>query len=441
VLDTIETLFGGLSDEGLLRSEMRRLFRWLKEREVTAVITAERGDGTLTRHGIEEYVSDCVILLDNRVIDQIATRRLRIVKYRGSAHGTNEYPFLIDSAGVEVVPITAAGLDYKVSSERISTGIPDLDAMVGGGLYRGSSVLVSGPAGSGKSSLAAHFAVAACRRGERCIYFTFEESQDQVVRNMASIGLDLASPLAAGTLAFHATRPSVYGLESHLAFMQRAVRERDPEVVIFDGIATFLTTGSAHEVRALFVRLIDFLKGHEVTTVYTSLSVGEGSEEMSEVGISSLIDSWLLLREVESGGERNRALYLLKSRGMRHSRQVREQLLTDHGIELPEVFLGPDGILVGSARLAEEARQHAEAADWEQEVERRRRDLLLKREEMEARVATLHHEFKVEEEQLERLLSTEERRRRSLASLRKNIARDRQHDMIGDRLRTREERP
>jgi circadian clock protein KaiC len=441
VLDTLETLFGGLGSEAILRAELRRLFRWLKDRQVTAIITAERGDGALTRYGIEEYVSDCVILLDNRVVDQVATRRLRIVKYRGSAHGTNEYPFLIDEGGLEVVPITGSGLDYKVSRERISTGIPDLDAMLGGGFYRGSSILVSGSAGSGKSSVAAHFAAAACSRGERCVYFSFEESQDQVVRNMASIGIDLEAPLRAGDLVFHAARPTLYGIESHLAVMHRAVRQANPRVVVIDAIATFLSTSAAADVRALFVRLMDLLKERQITALYTSLTPGGSHQELTEVAISSLIDSWLLLREIESAGERNRALYLLKSRGMRHSSQVRELLLTDRGIELPEVFLGADGILVGSARLAEQAHQQAEDAAREQEVERRRRDVELKREEMEARVALLRHEFTVEQERLERLLVDEERNRDTASALRREMARSRQSDSTGSRLRTRHERP
>jgi circadian clock protein KaiC len=439
VLDTLETLFGGLGSEAILRAELRRLFHWLKDRQVTAIITAERGDGALTRYGIEEYVSDCVILLDNRVIDQVATRRLRIVKYRGSAHGTNEYPFLIDEGGLEVVPITGSGLDYKVSRERVSSGIPDLDAMLGGGYYRGSSVLVSGPAGSGKSSVAASFAAAACSRGERCVYFTFEESQDQVVRNMASIGIDLEAPLRAGSLLFHAARPTLYGIEGHLAVMHRAVRQADPQVVVVDAIATFLSTSAAADVRALFVRLMDLLKARQVTALYTSLTPPGGHQEMTEVAISSLIDSWLLLREIEAAGERNRGLYLLKSRGMKHSSQVRELLLTDHGIELPAVFLGADGILVGSARLAEQTRQLAEAAAQEQEVERRRRDVELKGEEMEARVALLRHEFSVEQERLERLLADEKRNRDAAATLRQEMARMRQSDSTGSHLRTRNE--
>jgi circadian clock protein KaiC len=337
------------------------------------------------------------------------------------------------------VPITASALDYKVSHQRISSGIPDLDAMLGGGYYRGSSILVSGPAGSGKSSVAASFAAAACGRGERCIYFTFEESQDQVVRNMASIGLDLAAPLASGLLVFHAARPTLYGIEGHLAVMYRAVRETEPQVVIVDAVGTFLSTSSATDVRALFVRLMDFLKGRQVTGLYTSLTAAGDRQEQTEVAISSLIDSWLLVREIESAGERNRGLYLLKSRGMRHSSQVRELLLTDHGIEMPEVFVGADGILVGSARLAEQARQRSETAAWEHEAERRRRDLEVKREDLEARVAALRHEFAVEQERLERLLADEKRNRDTASALRQELARIRQTDSTGSRLRTRNE--
>ncbi|HEV7515517.1 MAG TPA: circadian clock protein KaiC [Thermoanaerobaculia bacterium] len=426
-LDTLETLFGGLGNEAVLRSELRRLFRWLKDRQVTAVITAERGDGALTRYGLEEYVSDCVILLDNRVIDQAATRRLRVVKYRGSAHGTNEYPFLIDEGGLEVLPITAAGLKHAASRERVSTGVPQLDAMLGGGgYYRGSSVLVSGTAGSGKSSLSAHFAAAACKRGERCVYFAFEESEDQVVRNMSSIGVDLATPLRQGKLLFHATRPTLYGLEGHLAIMHKRIREADPQVVIIDPISTFLSVSNATDVKALFVRLMDFLKEKQITAFFTSLTTPGGSLEQTDVGLSSLIDTWLLLRDLESGGERNRGLYVLKSRGMSHSNQVREFLLTDHGIELVDVCLGPEGVLTGSARRAQAARERTETAVREEEIARQRRELDLRRQVMEARIATLRTEFKMEEEQLERLLAEEGTSRERLAQERAEMVRGRQ---------------
>jgi circadian clock protein KaiC len=426
-LDTLETLFGGLGNEAVLRAELRRLFRWLKDRGVTAVITAERGDGALTRYGLEEYVSDCVILLDHRVIDQVATRRLRVVKYRGSAHGTNEYPFLIDEGGLEVLPITTAGLQHAVSRERVSTGVPQLDAMLGGGgVYRGSSVLVSGTAGSGKSSLAAHFITAACRRGERAVYFAFEESQDQVVRNMSSIGVDLATPLREGRLSFHAARPTVFGLEGHLAIMHKRVREADPALVIIDPISTFLSVGTSADVKALLVRLMDFLKERQITALFTSLTTPGGSLEQTDVGISSLIDTWLLLRDLESGGERNRGLYVLKSRGMNHSNQVREFLLTDQGIELVDVYLGPEGVLTGSARRAQQVRERTETTAREEEIARQRRELDLRREVLEARIATLRSEFRMEEEQLERLLAEESVRRSRLAEERAESARSRQ---------------
>lgn len=427
-LDTLETLFGGLANHAVLRSELRRLFRWLKERQLTAVVTAERGIGTLTRHGIEEYVSDCVILLDHRVVEQVATRRLRIVKYRGASHGTNEYPFLIDETGIEVLPITAAGLDHAVSSERISTGVPQLDLMLDGGYYRGSSVLVSGTAGAGKSSLAASFAAAACGRGERCIYFAFEESQDQLVRNMASIGIDLGAWLRAGTLLFRATRPTLVGLEGHLASMYKAVREAEPRAVVIDPIGTFLAMSAANEVKALLVRLLDFLKARQVTALLTCLTSPRLLDETA-IGISSLIDTWLLVQDLERGGERNRGLYVLKSRGMAHSRQVREFLLTDHGIELVDVSVGPEGVLVGSARQAQEARERLDAAAWEREVERRRRALEIKRQSLEVRIAALRDEFSMEEEELARVLGDDNLSRTLLVEDRAESARSRQADL------------
>jgi circadian clock protein KaiC len=338
VLDTIETLYGGLSNTALLRGELRRLFRWLKEKGVTAIITGERGQATLTRHGLEEYVSDCVIALDHRVSEQLSTRRLRIVKYRGTAHGTNEYPFLIDENGISVMPITSLGLGHEASDERISTGVPRLDAMLGGaGVYRGSSVLVTGTAGTGKTSLAAHFAEATCRRGERCLYFAFEESESQLARNMRSIGLDLAAWARKGLLRFDAMRPSAYGLEMHLATIHKLVARHQPRAVVVDPITTFLRAGASVEVEAMVVRLLDFLKANGITALFTSLTHGGHSLEGSEIAVSSLIDTWIFLRDIERGGERNRGVHVIKSRGMAHSNQVREFLLTDEGVQIRDL--------------------------------------------------------------------------------------------------------
>lgn len=413
VLDTLETLFSGLSNEAILRAELRRLFRWLKERGVTAVITGERGDGTLTRQGLEEYISDCVILLDHRVIDQLATRRLRVVKYRGTLHGTNEYPFLIDEHGIEVLPITSLGLVHEASTERVSTGVQGLDEMLGSaGFYRGSSVLVSGRAGSGKSSLAAHFVDAACRRGERAVYFAFEESQSQIVRNMRSLGLDLQPWIDQGLLSFHAARPTLHGLERHLVSMYKQIRRFQPRVVVVDPITNFLSVGNQEEVKAMLMRLIDFLKSSHITALFTSLTHGLDLET-TDVAVSSLMDAWLLLREVEANGERNRLLNVLKSRGMAHSNQVRELLLTSRGVELVDVYLGPAGALTGAARAAQEAQERAAAVDRQQEIERQRRELERRRQALEARIAAQRLEFETEEEELtrrlEQALSREER--------------------------------
>ena len=341
VLDSLETLFGGLSDAAVLRAELRRLFRWLKDKGVTAIITGERGDGTLSRHGLEEYVSDCVIVLDHRVTEQLSTRRLRVVKYRGTAHGTNEYPFLIDESGISVLPVTSLGLRQEASRERISTGVHQLDAMLGGkGVYRGSSVLISGTAGTGKTSLAAHFVDAACRRGERCLYFAFEESESQLVRNMRSIGLDLARWSMKRLLRFHATRPSAYGLETHLVSFHKMVNEFQPRVVVVDPITTFLGAGTSLDAESMMMRLIDFLKSRRITALFTSLTHAGNAPEGSQVGISSLIDTWLFVRETELGGERHHVLSIIKSRGMAHSNQVRELLLTDHGAEIKDLYTG-----------------------------------------------------------------------------------------------------
>ena len=391
VLDTIEVLFGGLSNQRVLRSELRRLFRWLKDRGLTAVVTGERGDGTLTRQGIEEYVSDCVILLDHRVTEQVSTRRLRIVKYRGTTHGTNEYPFLIDDNGITVLPITSARLQQPASDERISSGVAELDRMLGGeGYHRGSSILVSGTAGTGKTSLAAHFADATCRRGERCLYFAFEESPGQFVRNMRSIGLDLEPWIDKDLLRFHASRPSEYGLEMHLAMMNREIDHFGPSVMVIDPVSNLTSAGTLSDSQAMLTRLIDLLKMRQITTLMTNLTTGGGtSTEMTEMGISSVVDNWLLLRDVELNGERNRVMYVLKARGTAHSNQVREFLLTDRGIELIPVYVGPSGVLTGSARVAQEARERAEAIAQEQQLEQRRRERARAKARVELQIAAL----------------------------------------------------
>jgi circadian clock protein KaiC len=334
VLDTIEVLFSALPNQGILRAELQRLFRWLKDKGVSAVITAERGEGSLTRFGLEEYVADCVILLDHRVTDQMSTRRLRIVKYRGTLHGTNEYPFLITRDGISVLPITSVGLDHKALGERVSTGVKELDEMLGGkGYYRGSSVLISGTAGTGKSSLSAAFVDAACRRGERCLYFAFEESANQILRNMRSIGMDLAPHVKKGLLQFHVARPTVYGLEMHLVTMYNLIKEHKPKIVVLDPITDFFAVGSRAEVKAAITRIIDFLKTNQVTALFTSYTEDDGPNE-TVVGVSSLIDTWITLRNLEKNGERHRGLFVLKSRGMAHSNQIRSFQLASDGIKI-----------------------------------------------------------------------------------------------------------
>jgi len=411
VLDTIETLFSGLSNEAILRAELRRLFRWLKDRGMTAIITAERGDGTLTRHGLEEYVSDCVILLDHRVIEQVSTRRLRIIKYRGTVHGTNEYPFLIDEQGVSVLPITSLGLQHSVSDERVPSGVAGLDSMLGGqGYYRGSTVLVSGTPGSGKSSLAAHFANAACQRGEICLYWSFEESPGQITRNMRSIGIDLEPWLQKGLLRFHSTRASLHGLEMHLAMFHKLVQQFAPSVVVVDPINGLGLVGSQKDSAAMLTRMIDFLKQQGITALLTNLASANQSQEATDVEVSSLVDTWLLLRDIEANGERNRALYVLKSRGMAHSNQIREFLMTDRGIDLIDAYVGAEGVLTGSSRKSQEAREKAAVLLRQQEIEIKQREIERKRAALEARILVLRKEFEVEEEEAKRIIGQEQLR-------------------------------
>jgi circadian clock protein KaiC len=374
----------------VLRSELRRLFEWLKGKGVTAIITGERGEGTLTRYGLEEYVADCVILLDNRVHDQLSTRRMRIVKYRGSAHGTNEYPFIIDEEGITVMPITSSGLAHDAPTKRVSSGIPDLDQMLEGkGYFEGSSVLVSGMAGSGKSTVAAHFADSMCASGKRCIYFAMEESPQQIIRNMRSVGIDLQKWIDKKLLQFSARRPSLFGLETHLATMYRDVTDFNPAGVVMDPMSALLTAGASGDVHSMVLRLVDFLKSRNITALFTNLGVGAGDIANTEIQISSLMDTWLLLYNRESNGEHNRQLYLLKSRGMAHSNQVREFIMSSDGIKLREAYVGPEGVLTGSARLAQEAQDKAAALVREQDMERRSRELERKRREIEAQIEIL----------------------------------------------------
>ncbi|HJU93386.1 MAG TPA: circadian clock protein KaiC, partial [Pyrinomonadaceae bacterium] len=435
VLDTLEALFSALPNEAIVRAELRRLFRWLKNKGVTAVITCERGEGTLTRYGLEEYVADCVILLDHRVENQISTRRLRIIKYRGTSHGTNEYPFMIDENGFSVLPITALGLNHKASTERISSGVPRLDTMLGSaGFYRGSSVLVSGTAGTGKSTIGAHFIESACRRGERALFFAFEESQDQIIRNMRSLGIDLEKFVKKDLLRFHNARPSAFGLEVHLALIHKVIVEFEPTVVVIDPITNFLGVADFTQTKAMLTRLIDFLKLKQVTAMFTSLTGSKSEIEDSEVGVSSLMDAWLLVKNIESNGERNRGLYVLKARGIAHSNQVREFMLTDHGIELVDAYIGAEGVLMGSARSSQVARETAAEVDRRLAMERKERELQRKRELYEAQLVTLKGQYEGDRDAILRELDEAKQREKVIADQRLEIARLRQADSDGVQL-------
>jgi circadian clock protein KaiC len=406
VLDTLEALFSGLKNQAILRAEIRRLFRWLKDHGLTAVITGERGEGALTRYGLEEYVSDCVILLDNRVNGQIATRRMRIVKYRGTAHGVNEYPFLIDETGFSVLPVTSLGLQHQASTERVTSGVEALDEMLGGkGFYRGSTILVSGYAGSGKTTIAAHFAEATCEAGERCVYFALEESFSQLCRNMKGIGIDLKKYQELGLLGFHAWRPTSYSMEMHLVRMYKFIDEFKPDAVIVDPITNLISAATDQsEVTSILTRLLDFLKSKQITTVFTSLTQGGATPEATDVGISSLIDTWLLVRDMETNGERNRALYAIKSRGMAHSNQVREFLITPKGVQLIPAYVGANGVLTGTSRIIQESQEAAAREKGRRELERRRFNLEAKRRAMEAQIAVLRAEYDIAEKEVNSIL-------------------------------------
>lgn len=411
VLDTIESLFAGLDNQAILRAELRRLFHWLKTKGVTAIITGERGEATLTRQGLEEYVSDCVIVLDHRVIEQVSTRRLRIVKYRGSTHGTNEYPFLIDEDGISVLPITSLKLDNEVSSDVISTGVPGLNEMFqGGGFYRGSNILISGTAGTAKTTVGCYFANEQCQNNEKTIYFAFEESPQQLVRNMKSIGIDLDKHIKKGLLQIHSSRPSLNGLELHLLTLRKLIREFKPTTIIIDPISNLITVGSEQEVRSMLVRLIDMLKANNITALFTSLNKQTDNfrPDLAEESVSSLVDTWITVRDMEGIGERNRGIFIIKARGMGHSNQVREFVITSKGIELLDVELGPNGILTGAARQTHRFKKTVSDIKLQNEISRKDREIARKRKVLEANIEALRNEFESAEEELNILRATEE---------------------------------
>lgn len=433
MLDTLENLFSGLSNEAIIRAELRRLFSWLKDKGVTAVITGERGDGMLTRQGLEEYVSDCVILLDHRINNQISTRLMRIVKYRGSLHGTNEYPFLIDEDGISVLPVTSLKLDNEVSTDRISSGIPTLDNMLGGkGFFRGSSILISGTAGTGKTSMAAYFADATCKRKERCLYMAFEESPKQIIRNMKSIGIDLAAHVDSGQLIIHASRPTSHGLEMHLVEIHKKVQQFKPHTVILDPITNLITIGSMGDVKSILIRLIDFLQAEGITVMFTALVYNTDINLQTDEGVSSLVDAWLLVRDIEANGERNRGIYIMKSRGMRHSNQVREFVISENGLELVDVYLGPEGVLIGSAREAQELNMVTGHELRSHALSRKDKEIERKRNVLAAKIASLQDEFESVQEELNKTYLEEDLRKEIMERNRTQLAKNRNNRNSSD---------
>lgn len=412
MLDTLENLFSGLKNEAIIRAEIRRLFSWLKDKGVTAIITGEKGDGTLTRQGLEEYVSDCVILLDHRTQNQISTRLMRIVKYRGTFHGTNEYPFLIDADGISVFPVTSLKLNNEVFEQRISSGIPTLDNMLGGkGFFRGSSILISGTAGTGKTSIAAYFADATCKRKERCLYMAFEESPRQIIRNMKSINIHLDKHVESGNLVINSARPTTHGLEMHLLEIHKKVKEFKPHTVILDPITNLVTVGTMGDVKSILIRLIDFLQSEGITVMFTALVYTSDTTLQADEGVSSLVDAWLLVRDIEGNGERNRGIYIMKSRGMKHSNQVREFIISENGLELVDVYLGPDGILIGSAREAEELKMATGSELRIHALSKKDKEIQRKRNVLEAKIASLQDEFESIQDELNKTYEEEDLRK------------------------------
>jgi circadian clock protein KaiC len=426
LLDTVEAIFPGFKNIGILRAEIRRLFRWLKDRGMTTVVTAERGEGTLTRHGLEEYVSDCVILLDHRISEQTSTRRMRIVKYRGTSHGSDEYPFLIDEQGMSVLPITSLELQHAASTERVSSGIGDLDDMLEGeGYFRGSSVLVTGTAGTGKTTLATSFADATCRRGEKCLYIGFEESLGQLSRNMRSVGFELSPWIKKGLLIHKAWRPSQYGMEMHLLRIDKLIEQFQPRAVVVDPVTNLISGSTEKDVHAMLTRLLDFLKMRKITALFTSLTAAGKSLEHTNLAVSSLIDTWVLLRDIESNGERNRAVYLVKSRGMAHSNQLREFVMDKSGIRLIPAYVGVGGVLTGSSRLAQQAKERAETLLREHEIESQKKELDRQRQALQSQIAALQSEFVAKEHQMRRLIDQAQQRERVLVTDEEAMSRNR----------------
>ena len=443
VLDTVENLFAGFTNQGILRAEIRRIFQWLKDKKVTTIITGERGEASLTRQGLEEYVSDCVILLDHRVRDKMSTRLLRVVKYRGTVHGTNEYPFLIDKDGISVLPITSLELNYDVSNKKLSSGIPSLDEMLNGGkgFFKGSSILISGTAGTGKTSIAASFADAACKRKERCLYFAFEESPQQIVRNMSSIGMDLRTHTEKGLLQFCSSRPTIHGLEMHLVEIHKKIYQFKPKIIILDPITNLTTIAAVSEVKSMLIRLIDFLQNEGITVLFTALTSTNSSTEQTDEGVSSLVDAWITVRDLESNGERNRGLFIMKSRGMKHSNQVREFIITDHGMELVDVYLGPDGILIGSARATQ---QLEEATGLELKTyagTRRDREIERKKKVLEAKIASLNEEFESVKDELYRTQQEEQIRKEIMEKNRLQLTKKRYLDKNKSKQKAHDKKP
>lgn len=437
VLDTIESLFSGLPNPLFLRSELRRLFRWLKEKGVTAIITGESGENAFTRQGIEEFVTDCVIVLDHRVIEQTSTRRMRVVKYRGSTHATNEFPFLIDETGFTVLPITSIALDYSVSTERISSGIPRLDTMMGGeGYFRGSSILVSGTAGSGKSSMAACFTIAGCQRGEKVLYFSMEESPDQIVRNMKSVGLNLDPWMKKGLVQFHSIRPTFYGLEMHLSTILKLINQFNPRSVVVDPVNSFIIGSNQFDAKQMLIRLIDFLKSRQITGFFTNLTAAGTALEHTDIAISSSIDTWLLLRDIELGGERNRGMFVLKSRGMSHSNQIREFVLSEKGVELLDVYMGKEGVLTGSARISQELRDAREIVVTELELERRKQELKNVKAALNAQVNLLQAEYETASAGILRSIAQEEAKLKQFDSEKSAMSKSRKADIVARQVRS-----
>ena len=422
VIDGINNLLSTFDDERIIRSDLLRLIREIKEVNATIFITGERGHDSWSKMGFEEYLADGLMHLDNRTDGNYQTREIQVVKCRGINHYTGKSPFIINSEGMSIRPLITADFDYKVLKSRVSTGIADIDNMLGGkGLYRGSTVYITGPSGAGKTSISSSFANGACSRGERALFLAFEESSDQIIRNMKSIGLSLDKWVNEKLLYFYTARATTNSLEGHLDNIMTMVREVEPTCVVLDPISAFRPIANENETKLMLIRLNDYLRARKITTVFTALSSDGEYSEHADVQLSSIADTWIVVRIMDYKGERNNVMQLMKSRGMSHSRQMKEMYFTGNGLKLQNVYQGPEGVLTGAARIGQEKYEKLKEARNVIEIDKNRKKIERKKSLLEASIEALKHEYEEELEALHAAIEEAEEQNSKIKETRKEI--------------------